>query len=167
METVKRSFYVDDCLKSLPTVGEAVALATELRELTQQRGFHLAKWVSNSRELLRSIPDKDRSKNVQSVDLDYDDIPSEKALGVLWTVEADQLGFHVNNLDKPATRRGVLSIISSLYDPLGMAAPFILAGKMILQDLCHQKLGWDVDIPEDLLIRWRQWLQELPALDNS
>ena len=47
-----------------------------------------------------------------------------------------------------------------------MAAPFILAGKMILQDLCRQKLGWDEDIPEDLLIRWRQWLQELPALDN-
>ena len=63
VETVKRSFYVDDCLKSLPTVGEAVALATELRELTQQGGFHLAKWVSNSRELLSSIPDKDRSKN--------------------------------------------------------------------------------------------------------
>ena len=166
VETVKRSFYVDDCLKSLPTVGEAVALAIELRELTQQGGFHLAKWVSNSRELLSSIPDKDRSKNVQSVDLDYDDIPSEKALGVLWTVEADQLGFHVKNLDKPATRRGVLSTISSLYDPLGMAAPFILAGKMILQDLCRQKLGWDEDIPEDLLIRWRQWLQELPALDN-
>ena len=166
VETVKRSFYVDDCLKLLPTVGKAVAFATELRELTQQGGFHLAKWVSNSRELLSSIPDKDRSKNVQSVDLDYDDIPSEKALGVLWTVEADQLGFHVKNLDKPATRRGVLSTISSLYDPLGMAAPFILAGKMILQDLCRQMLGWDEDIPEDLLIRWRQWLQELPALDN-
>ena len=166
VETVKRSFYVDDCLKSLPTVGEAVALANELCELTQQGGFHLAKWVSNSRDLLSFIPDKDRSKNVQSVDLDYDDIPSEKALGVLWTVEADQLGFHVKNLDKPATRRGVLSTISSLYDPLGMAAPFILAGKMILQDLCRQKLGWDEDIPEDLLIRWGQWLQELPALDN-
>ena len=166
VETVKRSFYVDDCLKSLPTVGEAVALATELRELTQQEGFHLAKWVSNIRELLSYIPDKDISKNVQSVDLDYDDIPSENALGVPWTVEADQLDFHVKNLDKPATRRGVLSTISSLYDPLGMAAPFILAGKMILQDLCRQKLGWDEDIPEDLLIRWRQWLQELPALDN-
>ena len=60
-----------------------------IREFTQQGGFHLAKWVSNSRELLSSIPDKDRSKNVQSFDLDYDDIPSEKALGVLWTVEAD------------------------------------------------------------------------------
>ena len=87
-------------------------------------------------------------------------------LGVLWTVQADQLGFHVKNLDKAATRRGVLSTISSLYDPLGMAAPFILTVKIILQDLCHQKLGWDENIPEDLLIRWRQWLQELPAFDN-
>ena len=102
VEMVRRSFYIDDCLKSLPTVREAVALATELPELTQQGGFNLAKWLSNSRELLSSIPDQDRFKNVLSVDLDYNDIPSEKALGVLWTVEADQLGFHVKNLDKSA-----------------------------------------------------------------
>ena len=37
---------------------------------------------------------------------------------------------------------------------------------MILQDLCCQKLGWNEGIPEDLLIRWRQWLLELPALEN-
>ena len=37
--------------------------------------------------------------------------------------------------DRPCTRRGILSAVNSLYDPLGMAAPFILSAKLLLQDL--------------------------------
>ena len=39
--TVKRNFYVDDCLKSVPTNPKAVKLVSELRELLSRGGFHL------------------------------------------------------------------------------------------------------------------------------
>ena len=39
------------------------------------------------------------------------------------------------------TRRGILSLVSSMYDPLGFAAPFTLPAKALLQDLCGQNLG--------------------------
>ena len=39
--TVKRNFYVDDCLKSVPTNPKAVTLVGELRELISRGGFHL------------------------------------------------------------------------------------------------------------------------------
>ena len=39
--TVKRNFYVDDCLKSVPTNPKAVKLVGELRELLSRGGFHL------------------------------------------------------------------------------------------------------------------------------
>jgi hypothetical protein len=45
--------------------------------------------------------------------------------------------------DKPLTRRGVLSTISSIYDPIGMAAPILLPGKKIFQELCRDKVDWD------------------------
>ena len=45
--------------------------------------------------------------------------------------------------EKPLTRRGVLSVASSLYDPLGFVALFTLSAKMILQELCKKTLGWD------------------------
>ena len=34
----------------------------------------------------------------------------------------------------------MLSTISSVYDPLGIAAPFVLEGQKILQKLCQLKL---------------------------
>ena len=50
---------------------------------------------------------------------------------------------------KPVTKRGILSTVSSVYDPLGMAAPFVLGGRLILQNLCKLELDWDDDIPDD------------------
>ncbi len=60
-QTVLRNFYVDDCLKSVATEDKAVALVRELMMLCASGGFHLTKWVSNSRALLGSIPDHERA----------------------------------------------------------------------------------------------------------
>ena len=166
VETVQHSFYVDDCLRSVATVEEAVSLSSELRALTQRGGFRLTQWVSNSREVLNHIPEPERAKNLKEVDLDYEELPSEKALGVLWAVESDSLGCHVSVPDKPVTRRGILSVVSSVYDPLGMVAPFVLQGKVLVQELCRRKLGWDDKIPDEIVLKWQQWLQSLPYLDK-
>ena len=64
----------------------------------------------------------------------------------------------------PPTRRGILSVISSIYDPLGFVAPLILAAKATLHDLCRKGLDWDDRIPLEDLERWQDWLQELPKL---
>ena len=68
--------------------------------------------------------------------------------------------------DQPPTRRGILSTISSVYDPLGIAAPFLLVGKKILQDLCRTKLSWDDEISEEFRVRWETWRSQLPALEQ-
>ena len=166
VETVHRSFYVDDCLRSVYSVEEAIDLSAELRALTQKGGFRLTQWTSNSREVLNSIPESERAKNVKEVDLDHEELPSEKALGVSWRVETDTLGFQVTCLEKAASRRGVLSVVSSVYDPLGMVAPFILSGKIIVQELCRLRLGWDDQIPDEILRRWQRWLSSLLHLDS-
>ena len=50
VSTVKRTFYVDDCLKSVPTENDAIKLALDLQFLMQMDGFKLTKWLSSSRE---------------------------------------------------------------------------------------------------------------------
>ena len=162
VSTVLKNFYVDDCLKSLPSATVAIKHVEELRRLMQRGGFNLTKWISNDREVLESIPVEARAKGVKDLDLDNDVPPAEKALGVSWFVETDTFGFKVNIKEKPCTRRGILSVVSSVYDPLGMAAPFILPAKLLLQDLCRKSLGWDDEIPSDYLSRWRVWLNGLP-----
>ena len=76
----------------------------------------------------------------------------------------DQFQFRVVVKDNPLTRRGVLSTVASVYDPLGFAAPFILIGKQILQQMCRDKLNWDDALPEDLRPLWESWLLELKHL---
>ena len=61
----------------------------------------------------------------------------------------------------PITRRGILSVVSSVYDPLGFLSSFILLAKTIVQSLCGMKLTWDEEIPEDVANRWFAWLSDL------
>ena len=83
-------------------------------------------------------------------------------LGVEWRVENDPFKFRNILKDKPLTRRGILSTVSSVYDPLGFASPFLLRGKIILQLLCKENIGWDDAIPGELRIQWEMSRSELP-----
>jgi hypothetical protein len=74
-------------------------------------------------------------------DLNTDELPTERASGLLWNTEDDVFKFRicVKDQSKPFTRRSVLSEVSRLYDPCGFAAPVIILGKKVLQDLCALK----------------------------
>ena len=165
VQTVLQNFYVDDCMKSHPTVEEAIANAKEVRELLSKGGFRLTKWISNNLNVLESIPQEERAKCVKELDLTREVIlPVERALGVRWCVDSDHFGFSVTLTERPPTRRGILSIVSSIYDPLGLIAPVILPAKLILQDLTRRKLGWDDEIPPESLSKWEKWKEDLSKL---
>ncbi|XP_071825532.1 uncharacterized protein [Apostichopus japonicus] len=166
VEAVKENFYVDDMLKSVGTEEEAIILMKQLRELLGRGGFRLTKWVSNSRLVLDTIPKSERAEGIRSLDMEKDKLPIDRALGVSWCVESDQFQFRVTVNERPYTRKGILSIVASIYDPLGFLAPFVLVAKRILQDLCRMKLAWDDDIPDEHLKCWKRWLLELPKLKD-
>jgi len=162
VETVKRNFYMDDCLRSVATEAEAVSLVHQLVALLKNCGFRLTKWLSNSKEVLSAIPEEDVSDAAWN--LDPGDQTCERVLGVRWNYEADNFQFNVKMKEKPFTRRGILSVVASLFDPLGFVSPVILGAKILLQDLCRRKLSWDDAIsPEDTEL-WKKWLGELPLL---
>ena len=106
IDTMNRNFYVDDCLKSVPTVPEACRLVSQLTDLLVTGGFHLTKWLSNCREILKSIPASERAPSVK--DLDLEDLPLDRALGTQWDVVRDTLSFKVAKRLVPDTRRGIL-----------------------------------------------------------
>ena len=109
--------------------------------------LRLHKFASNRREVLESLPVDDRAKDLKDIDLRHDVLPVQRSLGTFWWIESDTLGFRIELKDKPATRRGILSTICSVYDPLGIVAPVILVGKQILQDLCSQNVDWAIRYP--------------------
>ena len=87
-------------------------------------------------------------------------------LGILWNVEADTLGFKIAIKEKPLTRRGMLSTLSSIYDPLGLGAPFLLKGKQIIQKICARKFRWDDQVPQDIGNGWKKRSNQLNLLKN-
>ena len=91
--------------------------------------------------------------------------PTEKALGVNWDIESDTLVSQLNLDGKPTARPQMLSMISKIYDPLGLAAPFLLKGKRILQELCKSNFNWDDAVSDDIA-EWQKWKKELPLLEN-
>ena len=76
------------------------------------------------------------------------------------------MGFDVNFKDKPYTKRGVLSVVSSIYDPLGLVSPFVLEGRQIIQMLCLNQLAWDDPVDEDIQQKWIKWKLSLKELQE-
>lgn len=114
INTIKHNFYVDDCLKSLPTEEAAIKMVQDLTALCNKGGFKLSKWLSNSRSVLHSISDHSKAKEILEMDLDGDELPVERALGLQWCTESDTFNFKICLQDQSHTRRGILSVVSCM-----------------------------------------------------
>ena len=166
-DTIMRNFYVDNCLKSTESVPSSVDLIDKLRSTCAAGGFRLTKFVSNHPDVVKSIPKEEQSKELQKCDLSSVDTLVERALGIQWNIKSDKFGFSIAIKDRPFTRRGILSVISSVFDPLGFLSPVMLPAKKLLQDLCKEHdVGWDDVVPNDYLLKWQLWLAALHQLQD-
>ncbi|XP_054607429.2 uncharacterized protein [Nothobranchius furzeri] len=161
---IRRNFYVDDGLVSVGSDAEAIELIKEASELCSAGKLRLHKFISNSKKVLESIPREECADSVKELDIDLGEPLLERALGVQWCVSSDDLQFRVTVKKHPMTRRGVLSTVASIYDPLGFVAPFVLRGKLILQQLSREKVSWDEPLSEECRSQWQSWLQDLHNL---
>lgn len=118
--TVDQNVYVDDCIKSVPMTDKGARLSGQLWELLSRGGFCLTKWISNDRNVIATVPVTERVPSV--VNLDLEDLPAERTLGVQWAMETDDFNFHIMDGGKAPTRRGILSVVSSMYNLLGFMA---------------------------------------------
>ena len=99
-------------------------------------GFRLTKWLSNNKNILKSVPPTERSPKI--VNLDLDNIPVERALGIIWDPQEDML--HIKDVTKNValTKTELLSFTNSIYHPVGLIAPVTLEPKLIIQDLWNR-----------------------------
>ena len=163
---IRKDFYVDDGLKSVSTVPEAIQLIKASQAICSKACLRLHKIVSNKKEVLEAFPVDDHSKEIKELNLAVDPLSLERALGVMWCAESDSFRFRIELHDRPLTRRGVLSTIGSIYDPNGYLAPVTLRGKQILQQMCKDKLDWDSPVPEYLHPQWEKWRREIVQLEK-
>ncbi|XP_065082550.1 uncharacterized protein LOC135704936 [Ochlerotatus camptorhynchus] len=87
----------------------------------------------------------------------------ERVLGMVWRPQEDVFVFSMTfreDLQRlmdgsvVLTKRQVLSLVMSVFDPLGMIAPFVVHGKTIVQKAWRSGIGWDEPLPADIVPRW-------------
>ena len=67
---------------------------------------------------------------------------------MIWSVTDDSSSHRVNPMEEALTKRGLLSMLSSVHDPLGFAGPLILKARLIVQALVREGVTWDEEIQE-------------------
>lgn len=87
--------------------------------------------------MLLSVSEHERKLGVKNQNLPKN-LSNEKALEISWNLKEDIFSFKLKLETSTMIKRVTLSVISSSYDPLGFAAPFILKVGRILQELCCQ-----------------------------
>ncbi|VEN64130.1 unnamed protein product [Callosobruchus maculatus] len=160
---IKRDFYCDDLLTGSDTIDGCVQLRKEISELLEKRNFLLRKWASNEQGILQ---DSQRDDIFQYI---INDDKELRTLGILWDTKLDSFGFSVE-FEIPSfervTKRNILSTISRLFDPLGLAGPVLIQAKLILQDLCRLSLSWDDVVPPEVQTFFVNFCKDLRSLVN-
>ncbi|KAK3099229.1 hypothetical protein FSP39_001287 [Pinctada imbricata] len=167
VEYIEKDFYVDDALASLPSARSAITLVKDAQEALMHRGnIRLHKIASNNHEVMAAFANEDLAKDIKDLDLRKDSLPVQASLGVKWDLGTDSFLFRSSQDKQPFTRRGVLSTINSIYDPLGFMAPVVIKGKLLLRELIHGTVDWDEPLPEEAFQEWDRWRSSLLDLND-
>ena len=171
-----RSFFVDDLVTSCKDSQTAHDFFLKSKDRMKEGGFTLRKWKTNDSALagiisqgeVKVITENEENSYVkETLGVAERSNGRAKVLGLTWDNQKDllefelcKLGKEINNTRCP-TKRGILSILASLFDPLGLTSPVTITAKIIFQELCLEKLNWDDPLPKDKCLRWEAWLHDL------
>ncbi|KAK3741865.1 hypothetical protein QZH41_003435 [Actinostola sp. cb2023] len=117
---------------------------------------------------MQAFPSEDQASDLRDLDLSKDAVPVQISLGVSWDLKTDDFTFKVSTEveEKPFTRWGVLSVVNSLYDSLGLVAPVVIRGKAFLRAMTSnlKPQDWDEPLLKEYNKAWEAWRSSLDGL---
>ena len=166
---------MDDLIHSCPTTKKAVQSIKELDRVLDTGSFKIKEWRSSSEIVLNelsqvSLKKPDEEKSVESTAVPtavhLDGEKCVKTLGVGWNPQTDVFSLAVKEPSvAKLTKRVVLSNISRLYDPLGLASALTIKARIALQDILRAKnFDWDDPLPDETRVRWQTLFEEIQGL---
>ena len=151
-----KSLYVDDLNSGSSNVTEGYELYEKTKSIMLKSGMNMRKWRTNSLELMKMIEESesvvfhelvsitdDPMRDTNTVAVNFP-VPSEttwKILDTLWnskedtlTIDFDEMLCLIELLQIPyLTKRILLSSISKIFDPMGLASQAVVMMKVIFQ----------------------------------
>ncbi|XP_053956131.1 uncharacterized protein LOC128861773 [Anastrepha ludens] len=166
---IHRNMYVDDWLQSVDTEKELIDLALQVKHIHGEGGFEMRNWLSNSTNALHAISRtaKQSGKLLQDPSMTY-----EKVLGIWWLPWSDEQTFFAKfdasicGNNSSVTKRSVLRVIMSVYDPLGLIGFFMIQAKIIMQNIWRSGVTWDAPVQKDEHEAWQSWVRLLPRIHD-
>ena len=156
---------MDDICDSVHTVENAQQLTKDVDEILDSGGFKVKEWSSN--ETLEEKLHEEDSSSVKFLEGESD----EKVLGVGWNNGKDTFTFKVKaseldySRELKLTKRKILSKVARVFDPIGLAAAFLIRAKIGLQRLWQQRFDWDEELPLDVEKWWIEFFKEIEDLN--
>ena len=154
LESILSSLYVDDFLGGARDIQQALQLKEMVESVLQKISMKMHGWSSNSAELRELWGST--SEEVVTV------------LGLMWNTVDDSLAVNVERVMEASscepTKKNLLSLTASVWDPLGLVQPFLILPKLLFQEICKSKIGWRGKLPESMQVKWEQWKSQLPDL---
>ena len=167
VEAICGDHYVDDWLGGADTEEETLQLALQVKWIHEQAGFHMHKWVSNSRIVLSGLHEEQPETEVS--------LSNSAILGMKWNTADDSLSFlfrHtkfredlLNGSGSP-TKREMLKVVMSIYDPLGLVSFLTVEARLILREAWREEADWDDELRGGLQRRWAEWTSHLRGLSE-
>ena len=166
---VNEKFYMDDYLDSFENVTQAIKTSRDLVSLLKLGGFNLTKFVSNADEITSAMnPEESETSSSPIKEICNGAEQSSHVLGLKWDHVKDTLVVSRGvdrPLDKAITQRTVLSFVSSVFDPVGLVAPYTVRARLLLKDIWKiSGQSWDDELPEDIRDKFLEWHSGLPLL---
>ncbi|XP_065079912.1 uncharacterized protein LOC135702797 [Ochlerotatus camptorhynchus] len=172
VEVIQKWHYVDDMLVSVETEDEAFQLAQQVKKVHSKAGFEMRNWISNSKRVVRDLQEEHTDE--KNLDLSLE-LATEKVLGMWWCTDSDTFTYKVGwtrygeallKGQRHPTKREMLRVLMSMFDPLGLIAHFLMYLKVLLQDVWRSGIDWDDAIDDALFDKWQTWLQVLPQVER-
>ena len=161
-KAIQYNFYMDDFIKSVETPKEAIEVFNQIQLLLSRQGFELKKWIRNNEAVTKKIPEDLKSiSNTKQVEVEPN-TEGSSVLGLQWTVIDDS--FQVcrgtnKEVEASITQRKFLSLVSSVFDPIGLFASFSVHTRRLLEGIWTKNgQHWDNEVEpgdEAEFLRWK------------
>ncbi|XP_065158763.1 uncharacterized protein [Atheta coriaria] len=163
IDIIKKDFYVDDVLSGAEDLKTPKKLQLDFLEVMKKDGFTLRKWSSKNSGLIEDLP---KELNDQST-YDVGSSETKKTLGTIWDPQKDTIMVRINrNFSTKITKRGILSDISKIFDPLGWLSSVIIVIKLQIQKLWSDKIHWDENLNEENTDKWQLFCRLLQDIES-
>ena len=155
-DLILSAFYVDDSVDSKDTLKELLKSRDTAVHAFGEAGMILRDWTSNDPEARAIFSSEENDRTLPE---------DETVLGLAWNLKSDTIGINHTRIigligQIPKTKRALWSFAHSLYDPLGLIAPYTIQAKFLMNEASKQVKGWNSGLPLELGQKVVKWMED-------